>query len=419
MPLDMFQQTQSDTDAYVAQNNSPRLPVEFGEGFQKAWDENRLFGQSIATFNAHQDALGDYLDEVHQKTGVLISPLNQMGDPKSLDEVGFDVGELRKKRPDLDLPDLTSDDIDRRAVAKSRAARTDYQNMTAAEKTAGGKFGSLLGGLAGAATDPVNLVAAPVAAPEGLGILGTALAWGGIAAATQATNEAIGSPYRDQVQPGYSQSPEPAQNILEAAGFGAATGGVLHGLGMAWTRAKTGAWPRSVRDAGNVVESEANVAQTNVLDGLDGEVAHRDALAKTVDDITAGRPADVGDIVTPDLMHDPEKVDALHESAATGQEPETAPAPEPQEPVVPTELEPATVAKDLDHEAPSQADAMLHDLDKQVAENDMQIPSGLDADGNVQYRSLKGWLDEVKADRESAAHLENCLTGADEEANAE
>jgi hypothetical protein len=48
MPLDMFGQTQSDTDAYVQRNNAPRLPATFGDTFDAAFNENRLFGQSIA-----------------------------------------------------------------------------------------------------------------------------------------------------------------------------------------------------------------------------------------------------------------------------------------------------------------------------------------------------------------------------------
>jgi hypothetical protein len=51
-------------------------------------------------------------------------------------------------------------------------------------------------------------------------------------------------------------------NILEAGLGGAVLGGGLKGLSALWTRQKTGAWPRTVRDAGNVVESEAQIAAT-------------------------------------------------------------------------------------------------------------------------------------------------------------
>lgn len=295
MPLDMFGQAQADTDAFVRQHNAPQLPTNFTDTFAAAWNENRLFGQSVAGQNARMAAFGDYLDDVTRRTGERFADAPwELQDPRLLMPfVNDKIAKLNAANPDLKIEPLTDDDLDRRAVAKSKMARADLAEMSSREKTLGGSFGEFLGGAAGTATDPVNLVVAPLAAPEGLGLFATAMAWAGIAGGTQAAIEAIGSPYRDQVQPGYSQSAEPARNILGAAAFGGVTGGALKGAGMVWTRAKTGEWPRSIRDAGNVVESEANVASSNVLPGLDGEVAHREALGKAIDDIFAGRPVDV------------------------------------------------------------------------------------------------------------------------------
>lgn len=303
MPLDMFQQTQSDTDAYVAQHNAPRLPATFGDAFQAAWDENRMFGQSVSSQNAHVSALDDYLNDVQRRTGEPFSDLPadeaSLSSPASLLPMINDrVAKLNAANPDLKLDPLTEEGLDQRAIAKSREARAGLADMSQREKTAGGSVGQFLGGAAGTATDPINLAVAPLAAPEGLGLLATAMAWAGIAGGTQAAIEATGAPYRDMVAPGYSQSGEPARNILGAAAGGAVLGGTLKGLGMAWTRAKTGEWPRSIRDAGNVTESEANVANSNVLPGLEGEVAHREALAKSIDDVVAGRKVDVPDAVT-------------------------------------------------------------------------------------------------------------------------
>lgn len=301
MPLDMFGQAQADTDAYVRANNSPHLPAGFGDVFQANWNENRLFGQSIAGANAKQSAFNDYLDDVKRKTGEKFDDMSYEAGPSQLiPYVNDKVAKLKEANPDLQIDPLTDEELDRRTVAKSRQARADLEEMNAREKTLGGSLGGLAGGAAGALTDPVNLVAAPLAAPEGLGLLATSLAWAGIAGGSQAAIEAVGSPYRDTVQPGYSQSGEPARNILGAAAFGGVAGGSFKALGMAWSRAKTGVWPRSVRDAGNVVESEANVAQTNVLPSIEGEVAHRDALAKSIDDVVSGRKIDVpADIPAP------------------------------------------------------------------------------------------------------------------------
>jgi hypothetical protein len=51
-----------------------------------------------------------------------------------------------------------------------------------------------------------------------------------------------------------------------------------------------------------VIESEAHVADSNPFPGAEGEVAHREAFAKSIDDIYAGRPVDVSGIITPDFL---------------------------------------------------------------------------------------------------------------------
>lgn len=347
MPLDMFGQTQSDTKAYVQRNNTPRLPVGFGDAFEASWNENRLFGQSLAGVNARQAAINDYLDEVTRKTGQQFDMPADFPMP-SLPEINGKVAKLNEANPDLRIDPLTDEEVDRRAVEKSRAARTDFHEVQAREKTLGGTLGAFTGGATASLTDPVNLVVAPLAAPEGLGLLATALAWGAIAGGSQAAIEAIGSPYRDVVQPGYSASGEPARNVLGATAFGGVAGGSFKALGMAWSRYKTGTWPRSIRDAGNVVESEANVAQTNALPGLEGEVAHREALAKSIDDIVVGRKVEV-----------PEGTPAPHEAGidammgeragarTAAEEAKAAPAePAPELPLEPTkpELHEGTIA---------------------------------------------------------------------------
>jgi hypothetical protein len=170
------------------------------------------------------------------------------------------------------------------------------------ERTTGGAVGSFLGTAAAAVTDPVNMIAFPLAAPESLGILGTALAWGAIGAGSQVGIEALNATSMERIQPGYGPSNEPITNILEAGVGGAVLGGGLKGLSMAWQRARTGQWPRTVRDAGNVVDSEANIASTNRLPGVEGEAAHRTALNKAVDDLANGRPVDVDGIVSGDML---------------------------------------------------------------------------------------------------------------------
>lgn len=295
-------------DQQVAAGPQPgeasRLPVSFGEGFEAAWQENQLFGQSVAHSNARMRVLDDYVNELRQKTGKDIGPDVQAavagiegentikGDP-----AGWAVA--REAGAKAGIPAPTEDEIDERAIAVSRAARQTYGDVAAREK-AGGGAGLFLGGLGGAVADPINLATIPLGGGEG-GILLTALRFGAIAGATQAGNEALQSGFREQVQPGYAASGEPLANVLTAGAEGAVLGGGTKALGNLWTRMKTGAWPTSVRDAGNILESEANIQQSNVYPGVKGEVAHRAALSDAINDVSRGTPVDVASHITPDI----------------------------------------------------------------------------------------------------------------------
>src|SRR5580765_7024191 len=115
MPLDMFQQSQADTNAYVQRNNAPRLPATFGDAFEAAWNENRLFGQSLAGVNARHAAIGDYLDELKRKTGEDVEMPADFPMP-SLDAINDKVAKLKAANPDLNIDPLTDEEVDRRAV---------------------------------------------------------------------------------------------------------------------------------------------------------------------------------------------------------------------------------------------------------------------------------------------------------------
>lgn len=269
------------------------VPATFADTFKANWDEARLFSQSMAHNTARNEALLDYLDDVQKKSGAdLISGLgSSREDP--IPGVNAAVAKLKEQQPDLDVQPLTEEGLEQAAITKSQGAQQAYAAMAGRERTWGGTFGSWAGNIAGAATDPLNIVAAPAAPAEGLGILATALRWGAIGAASQAAIEGVGGQYHEMVQPGYFASDEPLINVLEGGAGAAILGGGSKALGTLWSRVKSGAWPTTVRDAGNVVESEANIATTNVLPGVAGEVAHREALATAIDQILKGQSVDI------------------------------------------------------------------------------------------------------------------------------
>lgn len=306
MPLDVFQQSSDEQIALAGRYSETELPAEFGEGFSTAWRDSRLFGQSIAGENARREALDDYAAQLSKRAGydVTASFTLQPSDSSSviLDRLNGIAAELKSKSADFDVEPLSEQDLDQRAVTLSRGARSDYAALAAREKTLGGKIGTVLGSVAGGFTDPVNVVALGLAPPEGASVLATALGWSAIGFSSQAGVEIAGMPYREKVQPGYAASGEPAGNVLAAAAFGGALGGGIKGLGAIWSRVKAGIWARGIRDAGNVVESESQVAATNRFPGVEGEVAHRTALQDAIDALVEGRPVEAEKTVTPSIL---------------------------------------------------------------------------------------------------------------------
>lgn len=306
--LDLYQGGQAEA-AKIQPNEGTRLPSTYGENFDAAWSSGLLFSQSAARENARASVLNDYVSEIRQKTGQDLSneirPDVAEGTigPDMFDQANARVGKLKQDYPDLDLDPLSSDEIDKRALAKAQAAHRNYEALQQGEKTWGGSFGSFLGSGAAGMLDPINILALPIA-PEaaGIGLLGTAMRWGALAGISQAAIEFASDDFKERVQPGYTESGEPIKEIAGAFVGGAVVGGSLKALGNAWSRVKTGRWPTSVRDAGNVIESEANVADSNPFPGIEGEVAHREALVKTIDDILAGRPIQIDHIITPDFL---------------------------------------------------------------------------------------------------------------------
>lgn len=281
-------------------NEGARLPTTFSEGLDVAYRQGELFSSTMARENARMEAISDYVGEINKKAGKNVGASFDYGTgevPLSSQSLLPQVNDAAQK---AGMPALSDDDLTERALSKSKAARTAYSEFAARESTFAGSAGAFVGSLGSAVTDPVNIVAMPIAPGAEMGILAQAIRFGLIAGTSQAAIELLGSPYRERVDPEYAPT-EALGNIGGAAAGGAALGGGFKALGNVWTRIKTGAWPRSIRDAGNIVESEANISNSNVFSGVDGNAAHQQALAKSIDDILNGRPVDVSHIITPEI----------------------------------------------------------------------------------------------------------------------
>jgi hypothetical protein len=300
MSLDLFASNIDDAVAYAGRVSAAEMPSTFSDNFNDALNRGMLTSQSISGGIRTIRAREQFVDEAIAKTGD--QSFRQTGEGGGFDQEAFNTAVARHKaaRPELDIQPISDEAIQARADQIGVQQLSDSRSLTGRERTTSGAFGQFAGATVAALTDPVNTLAFPLAAPESLGILGTALAWGAIGGGSQVAIEALNSTAMERIQPGYGESGQPVTNVLEAGIGGAVLGGGIKGLAAAWTRAKTGSWPRSVRDAGNVIESEAQIAATNPLPGVDGEAVHRTALNKAIDDLANGRPVDVEGIVTPE-----------------------------------------------------------------------------------------------------------------------
>jgi hypothetical protein len=301
------------SDAEILRTSATDAPATFGDTFDAAWHDGQLFSSSVARGNAQMAGLDSYIDEVNQKSGQDIRR-DVYGRLDMMNAANEAVAKIRKTNPDIQLPDLTDDELNKRAVAASSEAHQAATEMAGRDKTLGGKIGGVLGELASGTVDPINLVGMAVAPEAKLGIVATAAAWGGYGAASQSVNEVMNAGFRNQVEPGYTASDQPGMNVVESAVGGAALGGLFKGMGNVWSRMKTGEWPRSVRDAGNIVESEANIQQSNVLPGAEGEAAHREALGSAIDDIVASRSVAASESVSQVPAQQPGGIVAYHGS---------------------------------------------------------------------------------------------------------
>src|SRR5215472_2998821 len=312
----------------LQRNTAPALdtsgrnwPTTFGETFGAAWSRNTLFSQDYFGENDRMSALSDYLGKVKAMTGEDIAPqldwrTGETGAAPAaqdlLRQANDKVNELKRKNPALELEPMTPDELSANAVAKRRKADADFEETIDRPRGPGATVGRWLGGGAAGFADPINLAALPIAPEAELGVVASAVRWGAIAGGAGVAGTAVAAPYREQVQPGYIASGAPLLEIGEQAAIGAVGGAAFPAaraiarptatvLANAWDRVRSNAWPTSVKDAGNIVSSTANIEQSNIYPGLAGSAAHEQALAKTTNDILARRPVDVSGHITPEL----------------------------------------------------------------------------------------------------------------------
>lgn len=303
MLLGLYQTDTADTLGRAQAAPAAEIPPSFSESYHAAFSETRAYANSDALWRARHEVVQAALDRLEDATGeVYANPEAASRGPnrdaleKSI-RARFDS--LKAERPDLDLAYPTDDEIQAGAVAKAQKVKGKRDALAAKPGDFGSGAGFLLGDIAGAMTDPLNIASMFAGAPPAAGILKTAAIEAGIAATSQAVIEAGTAPFKRQVDPQYGLV-DAAGNIAAAGAGGAIIGGGLRAAGRAldwWRGRDRSELPREVQDALNVTERDQEVRAANPLPGVAGEQAHAAALQKAAQDIEAGRPVDVQDIV--------------------------------------------------------------------------------------------------------------------------
>jgi hypothetical protein len=330
--LDLFNNADYDSFAATRQGWGPGLDTSFGENFGQAFNESNRVGRDLRMQRDSIQHVQDWIDKFQAATGYAppnpeLAPDPILGAP-SIKTAFYErlakayANEL-KNRPDLGLPAPPSADEARMAaveVERKRLAEAGAPRPTDLFGAAGGA----LGGMAGVAADPINLGSMIVAVPPGAGILSTALRLGAIGAGAQAAIEVAGASVNREINPDYGVG-QAALNIGGAAVGGAAFGAGIKGLARIWSRIRRArppvaterpagteepaapeaapappepgqtAFPRTVIDAGNVVERQALVSEGNPYRsaGLDGEMAHARNYQEAEKAIVEGRAPEI------------------------------------------------------------------------------------------------------------------------------
>lgn len=297
--------------AEAEQNAARFLPAEFGETFDVAWRSGTEFNNSIGYQLARSRALGDYADDIYQKTGErlpsLAEPsgeLQMYGAVRPPLEVFNEAqAKLQEKYPGLDyLSPLTDERINQMARDRMRKAHDDAGAMSSRETTWGGTAGTVLGALASGFADPVLVATLPLGGVGEAGIALRALEFAAIGGGTTAAAAAIAAPNREEAVRGSSR--EIPGEILGATIVGGLLGGGFAALGKLF-KAGGKALPTATREDLNAVTSEAQLNATNPFPTAAGEAAARDALSDAVTSSVRGEAVRAGE------RFDPVHIDAL------------------------------------------------------------------------------------------------------------
>lgn len=238
MPLDIFPGDQREADAVAATRPGwgPGLEATFGEGFGAAW---KSVAGSWRTLRVQANEAHQAIDwaaafekeagyapaqfDFRQPTAAQYDQLRKAYDNEKLKRPDLKIGEP----PTAESAHAAAIEAERKLLGTDAAVRTRPQTLASSA-------GSLLGGIAGVAVDPINLAAVAAGASSG-GVLAVALREAAVGGVSQAAISVSGLKLAREVDPNYGLADVGAE-VGSAALGSAVLGGGIRALAKAWVR---------------------------------------------------------------------------------------------------------------------------------------------------------------------------------------
>lgn len=264
----------------------------FIERFKADVDAMQSFSNSNSDHRNALEVQSEFQNQFYKASGQRLGGWVDDMRYNAMDQAKKQFDQWKASNPDSDLEFPTPEVLRRRADDKSAGARKRSEDLARRSTSLSSGVGGFVGTVAGALSDPINLMSMGFGAGPSAGIVRTALVEGAIGVTSEAAIQGLSMQRKQRIDPTFGV--DDALYEVAAAGVGGAVlGGGIKALADVWHRAKTGQWPSHIRDAANVVTREAAIPPSRFERSMRGETAHQAALVKSLDDLARGRPVEL------------------------------------------------------------------------------------------------------------------------------
>lgn len=266
----------------------------FVERLKADFSSMRDFSNSNARVSHIDDVQQEFQREFFKASGQSMNlwMLGGQSQPK-LEEAArsqFEAWKTQNPESDLEFPE--NDYFEQEAQRRAGESRSASELLASESTSWSSTLGGFAGTMAGALTDPINIVSLAVGAGAASGIVRTALIEAGIGAASETVIQGITYDFKKKVDPDFGVA-DAGYEVAAAGAGGALFGGGVKAIAKAWQGARGRYFPREVQDAANVATREAATPENPASLTFQEKTVSRSALEKAAEDIAAGRPIEL------------------------------------------------------------------------------------------------------------------------------